>query len=539
MSETPNKAVMPRDVSSLPPELLRGSEIPEDHDPLADGILMQHQIDWLADKSPMKIASKGRRTGITYAEALDDTILAATSRADGGDNIFYIGDTKDKGREFIGYVAHFAKIVAKQLVEIEDFLFEDKQKDGTTKFISAFRVRFASGYRVEALSSNPANIRGLQGVVVIDEAAYHGDVRAVLDAVNALLIWMGRVRVISTHNGALNPFNELIEEARAGKNPFSVHDMPFGLAVKNGLYKRVCFIKGIKWTEEGEVAWEANIRGSYGVRVAAMKQELDAIPSDAEGAALSRVQIENAMVDGFDVIRLDKPDDFKNLPEHIRKAEIFDWCEKELKPVLAKLDPFEAHAAGEDFARTGDATAIKILATGRDLVRRARLTVELHNITFEQQKDILFYILDRLPKFVCAALDAGGNGAYLAEVAKQRYGDNVHEVHFSQGWYQANSPKYIDAIGERNILLAKDADILRDHQALQYVDGYIKVPQGFTYKGSNGLGRHGDTAIAGLLAYYASQQDVIEYTGYQSAKEKTGSDSPFATNQNSGGRASW
>lgn len=35
-------------------------------------------------------------------------------------------------------------------------------------------------------------IRGLQGVVVIDEAAYHRDVRAVIDAVNALLIWGGK-----------------------------------------------------------------------------------------------------------------------------------------------------------------------------------------------------------------------------------------------------------------------------------------------------------------------------------------------------------
>jgi phage FluMu gp28-like protein len=86
--------------------------------------------------------------------------------------VFYIGDTKDKGREFIGYVAHFAKTVAKELAEVEEFLFEDEREDGTSKFISAFRVTFASGFRVEALS-RPENIRGLQGVVVIDEAAFH------------------------------------------------------------------------------------------------------------------------------------------------------------------------------------------------------------------------------------------------------------------------------------------------------------------------------------------------------------------------------
>ena len=68
--------------------------------------------------------------------------------------------------EFIGYVAHFAKIVAKELVDVEEFLFEDQLEDGTSKYISAYRVTFASGFRVEALSSRPENIRGLQGVVV-------------------------------------------------------------------------------------------------------------------------------------------------------------------------------------------------------------------------------------------------------------------------------------------------------------------------------------------------------------------------------------
>lgn len=519
MSERGTDTGISRTVSELPAELLRGSDLPQDHDPLADGILMQHQIDWLEDKSPMKIAEKGRRTGITYAEALDDTLIAATARGEGGDNVFYIGDTKDKGREFISYVAHFAKIVAKELVTIEDFLFEDQQPDGSTKFISAFRVRFRSGFRVEALSSNPANIRGLQGIVVIDEAAYHRDVRAVLDAVNALLIWMGRVRVISTHNGALNPFNELIEEARAGKNPFKVHHIPFEAAVRNGLYRRVCLIKGIDYSAEDEAEWEQRIRGSYGVRLSAMKQELDAIPADAEGAALSRVQIENATEPEFDIIRLAKPDDFKNLPEHIRKADIADWCEAVLKPALAKLPVKERFALGGDFARSGDASAFKCFGIGSDLVRRARLTVELHNMPFEQQKDILFYIIDRLPRLSCGALDAGGNGAYLAEVAAQRYGSKIHEVKFTAEWYRINMPPYVDAISERDVLLAKDDDIVRDHQALQFVNGYIKVPDGFTYKGANGLGRHGDTAIAGALAYFASRQQTIEHDGYHSSRE--------------------
>lgn len=507
-------AVLARDPDRLPVDLPRGGDIPDDLDPLADGILMQHQIDWLADKSVLKIAEKGRRTGITFAEALDDTITAATARSAGGDNVFYIGDTKEKGREFIGYVAHFAKIIAGGLHPIEEFIFKDERPDGTTRDISAYRIQFASGYRVEALSSNPANIRGLQGTVVIDEAAYHRDVREVIDAVNALLIWGGKVRVISTHKGVLNAFNELIREAHAGKNGFAVHHIPFSAAVRNGLFKRVCAMKGKPWSAEAEAEWESMIRLSYGARKAAMRQELDAIPAEAEGAALTRVQIENCMLPGIPVCRWTCDDDFVNAPEEVRTAAALEWCERELRPVLSALNPQLRHYAGEDFARSGDVTDILIAAEMPDLTRSTMLLVELRNVPFDQQRDILYYVFDRVPRLAQAALDKTGNGAYLAEKAVQRYGARIIPVHFSVEWYRTEMPAYVEAFGDGTIILPQHADVLDDHQALQYVGGVIRVPEGHRFKGSDGYFRHGDSAIAGALMWHASRQDSAEY-GYQ------------------------
>ncbi len=512
------KPVLPRDLDRLPADLPRGGEIPDDLDPLADGVLMRHQAQWLEDDSDLKLGEKGRRTGITFAEALDDTLIAAAKRSAGGDNVFYIGDTKDKGREFIGYVAHFAKIVARELGTVEEFLFEDRPamgEAGGSRFISAYRVRFASGYRVEALSSRPENIRGLQGVVVIDEAAFHADVRAVLDAVNALLIWGGKVRVISTHNGVLNPFNELIREAKAGKVPFSLHFIPFQQAVENGLFRRVCLIKGRPWSAEAQAEWEAKIRSAYGVRTSAMAQELDCIPAEAEGSALTRVQIEACMAapGAIPIVRWVLPDSFKNLPEHIRKAETRDFCASRLLPVLETLDPGRPHYYGQDFARSGDASSILVGEQTPLLVRETRLLVELRNVPFETQRDVLFYIVDRLPRFSGGANDASGNGAYLAEVARQKYGERILEVKASPDWYRTWSPPYVEAFGDRTMLLPADEDVLRDHQALTYVNGVIKVPDGMRYKGADGLERHGDTAIAGLMFWHASMQGAVEY-GY-------------------------
>ena len=508
---------IPRDPSSLPPEFLRGGDISDDLDPLAEGVLMRHQAEWLEDQSDLKICAKGRRTGITFAEALDDTLIAAAKRSAGGQNVFYIGDTKDKGREFIGYVKHFAYTVAHEVAEIEDSIFIDEKADGSTAFISGYRISFASGFRVEALSSRPENIRGLQGTVVIDEAAFHRNVRDVLDAVNALLIWGGKIRVISSHNGILNPFNELIREAEAGKVPFSVHTIPFNLAIVNGLFKRVCLATGKTWSPQAEAEWEAKIRGSYGTRTSKMRQELDAIPSEMEGAALTRVIIESCMSADIPVVRWDRPDDFKSLSDEERARQALDFCEVKLKPLLDRLDARREHAFGEDFARKGDKTAIIPLEIGQDLVRRACFVLELKNITFDEQRDILFYVVDRLPRLVGGALDATGNGAYLAEKARLKYGECIIEVMLSQAWYRTNMPPYIEAFGDKTILLPSDADVLADHQALAYVGGIIKVPDDHSTKGSDGYDRHGDTAPAGALAWFATTQEAIDY-GYETQR---------------------
>ena len=414
-------------------------------------------------------------------------------------------------------------MVAKEAAEVEEFLFEDRREDGTSKFIGAFRVQFASGFRVEALSSRPDNIRGLQGVVVIDEAAFHADVRAVLDAVNALLIWGGRIRVISTHNGVLNPFNELIREARAGKNGFKVHFIPFSAAVENGLYRRVCLMRGWAWSQDAQDAWEARIRGAYGTRTAQMDQELGAIPADGEGAALPRVVIEQVADRSVPVIRYVLPDAFLAAPEPVRKALVAEWLRTTMLPVLDRLDPARRHDFGFDFARSGDASAMVATEMGQDTVRRAAFVLELRNVPFEHQRDITFFVAKRLPRLGHGAFDATGNGAYLGEVAALRFGARISAIKLSQEWYRENGTPYVGAFGDRSLTIAADEDVIRDHQALQYVNGVVRVPEAFRYKGGDGLFRHGDTGIAGMLAWYASRQGAVlyEYEAVAAAPERS------------------
>ena len=126
------------------PERVRA--IPANFNPLAQGVLMAQQTAWLQMQRDLDIAvcEKGRRTGITFAQALDDTITAATEKEGGGDNIWYIADTREKGLEYIGYCAKFAQIVARgQATRIEQHIFVDQLPDGTSRDIQAYRIRFA------------------------------------------------------------------------------------------------------------------------------------------------------------------------------------------------------------------------------------------------------------------------------------------------------------------------------------------------------------------------------------------------------------
>ena len=498
MTESSNSSV------EFPVELLGQPELPEGHDPLAEGILMLHQKQWLEDQSYLKLAAKGRRTGITYAEALDDTIIASTARSAGGDNVFYIGDTKDKGLEFIRYIAHFARVVAKEVAAAyEEFLFEDQRDDGTTSKIAAYRVRFASGFQVMALSSRPANIRGLQGVVVVDEAAFHGDVGLVLEAVNALLIWGGKIRVISSHNGEDNPFNQLIKDTRKGLYDYSIHHIPFSLAVQNGLYERVCLMRGWTPSDEERQKWLDKIIRSYGPRTEARDEELEAIPRKSSGAYLPRSLVEQAQVDGIPIVSWAKGESWYLDENRLQEAK--KWFADHIKPLLDRLDPKRRSAFGQDFGRDGDLSVMNIAQEERRGVWRTAFQIELRRIPFDVQQYILFQILQALPLLTAAALDARGNGQSHAEAAQQQFGiERVICIKATVQWYALAFPKYRAALEDRSFLLPPGEDVIADHRLAVLVRGNPSVSDQHVL-GADGEMRHGDGMIAGLLCHHATE----------------------------------
>ncbi len=486
-------------------------------------LLLGYQKRWVADDSPLKIAEKSRRTGITWAEASDAVLTASKSKSAHGTNHFYVGSNKEMAREFIDAAAMWAKAFDKAAGDIEEEIFIDEGQEG--KEILTFVIHFASGFKIQALSSKPSNLRGMQGNVTIDEAAFHDQLAEVLKAALALTMWGAKVRLISTHNGADNLFNQLINDSRAGKKRYSIHRITLDDACAEGLYQRICQVKGNQWSAEAEAKWKDDLLNDTASQEDAL-EEYFCVPKQGGGAYISRALIDKAMILPTEtgqpiVLRYTQTPEWNQIRPDLREADIRDWCEQELLPQLAKLSPTVRHCLGEDFARSGDLTCLWVGAIQQDLSIHVPLVVELKNIPYKQQEQILFYIIDRLPRFIGAQLDATGNGEYLAEQAIDKYGAGLVEaVKISETWYRENMPPMKSHFEDFTILMPKDVDILDDIRSIQINNrGVPRIPE---TKTDSKKQRHGDGAIACCMLVAASKMEggEIDYMALPDRNER-------------------
>ena len=183
------------------------------------------------------------------------------------------------------------------------------------------------------------------------------------------------------------------------------------------------------------------------------------------------------------------------------------WLEDNLAHYFDDLKDDQNSVVGEDFARTGDLTVITPLIEQQNAHWRELFRLELRNIPFQQQEQIFNYICDHLPRFRYGALDARGNGQYLAERAMQKYGaGRIAQVMLSEQWYRENMPAYKAAFEDQTIMLAKDADGIEDHRAFKVIKGVAKLPD-IRQRGKDDKKRHGDSGIAGAMAWFATRQE--------------------------------
>ncbi len=475
----------------------------------------QQQLTKTVLSAPVTVVEKSRRTGYSWAAAA--VAVFVSSPQERAQNTYYMGYDYEMAREFIQYVGEWAKKIGETVSETEEVIFKDPKNPD--KDIKAFRVTFANGHEVVALPSVARALRGKQGFVIIDEAAFHDDLKEVLKAAFALLIWGGKVLIISTHNGEDNRFNELIKDIRAGKTPYKLLRCTFDDALNNGLYRRICQRQGTSWSEEKEIDWRKSIYDFYGDSA---EEELDCVPANGSGDYFSRMIIEQCMMPEIPVLSFRVENTFASMGSDYRTDYVQNWLTTHLKPVLDKMNPRLLSGLGYDFARSGDLSVCWVLQQKPDLTLETAFVLEIGNMPHEQQKQIAFYIIDHLPHFNYAAFDARGNGSYLAEVVWQKYGDSaVEQVMLTVDWYRQNMPKAKALLEDRQVSLPKNSAILQDFKQVKLIKGVGQLSDK-RLKDEKGNMRHGDSCIAFVFAAYAMQKDGVPvYDGCMTSRDLT------------------
>ena len=117
-----------------------------------EDILLGYQKRLLASTAlhQVTLCEKSRRIGATWGVAADAVLTSAAAKPAGGMDTFYIGYNLDMAREFIDVCGMWARSFNEAAMAVEEFLFDDGEAD---KSIQAFRIRFASGFEIVALSS--------------------------------------------------------------------------------------------------------------------------------------------------------------------------------------------------------------------------------------------------------------------------------------------------------------------------------------------------------------------------------------------------
>jgi phage FluMu gp28-like protein len=100
-------------------------------------VMLPYQQRWIADKSQLKVIEKSRRTGITWGEAADNVLTAASDRTAGGQNVYYVGYNQDMTMEYIDACAMWARAFGHAASEIGEEIWEDGDKH-----IKTFVIRF-------------------------------------------------------------------------------------------------------------------------------------------------------------------------------------------------------------------------------------------------------------------------------------------------------------------------------------------------------------------------------------------------------------
>lgn len=428
----------------------RARNIPE-----RDTFLLPYQSAWVNDRSLVRLMEKSRRVGISYATAYDEVRQKSLKGAKVDTWFSSRDDLTAQG--FIGYCKGFAGVlnIAANAYEA-DILFNDGRDSATARVL-----RFATGATINSISSNPDVFAGKGGNVGLDEFALRNDPRKVYDIAQPTIDWGGRLSIISTHRGAGNFFNKLIQDERdpdtRKHRGISIHRVTLSDALdQHFLWK----LQTVLPESDPRMQMDEADYYTYLKRRASTEerflQEYECQPEDEASVYLPYDLLQGSYYTPEDnlVEHTEDTVDFRGkkgrirylLPKGVAPSGLLDYLRK-LKAERGDL------YHGKDVARRKD-LSVDIIGEKRDGLIFVRALVEFDRCAFSKQEQILYPVMPLISR---SCVDETGIGMQFAERAAEKFGDwRVEGVTFTAGNKQMLAPPVRTAFEDRSIRVPDD-----------------------------------------------------------------------------------
>ena len=431
---------------------------------------MPYQIAWLRDQSRLKEWEKSRRIGASYVQSYEDMLDAA--RADKPLDVWFSSADESAAKEYIRYVAQWARIFNIAAQDLGETVIS-KNDD-----IKALTVQFATGKRINALSSNPKAFRSKGGKLVLDEFAFHADQEAMWKAARPIITWGFPARIISTYNGKGNRYYRMISEAKKaiaeGRKPlWSLHTTTLVDAVNDGLADRIL---GRKLSAAERQAWIDAERESCGDEDT-WQQEYMCNPVDEASAWLP--------------------------------WELIVACESPEAGDASRLEPKGECYIGWDVARTQDKSVIWVVQKTGD-VFWTRAVKTMRRTSFAEQLDAFDGFM-RLFNARRACIDKTGLGMPIVEEAQRRWGEyRVEGVTFTGEVKQHLATYGKQLFEDKRVRIPVSRDVRDSHHSVRKTTTVAGNPR---FDADRNEAGHADEFWAHMLALHAGETNLQPSAG--------------------------
>lgn len=405
--------------------------------PEAKNFWLWYQHRWVHDRSLLRLFSKSRRIGISYATAYDyvRSRSLSTCRADA----WVSSRDEVSALEFQRYCTAFARALNAGARDLgERVMLEGK---GGAAKSTAHVLEFASGKRIFALSGNPDAMASKGGDVGLDEFALRKSPLQAFSIAKPTITWGGRLAIISSMRPGY--FAQLCREAEELGNPkrWSYHKITLQDALDQGFLWK---LQSQLSDEDERLQWDEaqyfdNERASAADKES-FEQEFMCIPADESAAFIT-----------FEMI---------GACEYAR-GEAWEWTLEEAQ--LAKQNGAVLYG-GLDIGRKKDFTWFTLTEKvgGVHFVRKM---IRLRGETFNTQEREL-YPWFRVCRRMCG--DSTGLGSQFMEDAGRLIGKyQIESVNFTLPVKEALAYPVRTAFEDRSIRIPCDAQLSSHLRAIR------------------------------------------------------------------------